>query len=169
MFIVWGIFLNFGGLIIRKKIYIMIRVSKQFNFEAAHALLGYDGKCKNIHGHSYKMFVTIKGEPINDPNNVKNGMVLDFGDLKRIVKNNIVDVYDHALIVNKRTDLTGLNFSNEMFERFFVTDYQPTCENMVAKFAEIIQRELPEGIMLFSVRLYETETSFAEWYADDQI
>ena len=52
----------------------MIRITKKFDFEAGHALFGYDGKCKNLHGHSYKLYVTVIGEPINNPNSVKNGM-----------------------------------------------------------------------------------------------
>jgi len=63
-----------------------IRITKQFTFETAHALYGYDGKCRNIHGHSYKLDVTVIGEPITDMDNVKCGMVIDFGDLKHIVK-----------------------------------------------------------------------------------
>ncbi len=146
----------------------MIRVSKQFNFEAAHALWNYDGKCKNIHGHTYKLFVTVKGKVLNDENSVKNGMLIDFGDLKKIVKTNIVDVYDHALIINQKADFNITENENQMFERFIKTPYQPTCENMTKDFAKIIQKELPENVKLHSVRLYETETSFAEWFADDQ-
>ena len=59
-----------------------IRITKQFSFEAGHALYGYDGKCKNLHGHSYHLFVTVIGVPITDTANVKFGMVIDFGDLK---------------------------------------------------------------------------------------
>ena len=62
-----------------------IRITKKFDFEAGHALFGYDGKCKNIHGHSYKLFVTVIGEPINDSSHIKNGMVIEFGDLKTIL------------------------------------------------------------------------------------
>ena len=68
-----------------------IRITKEFTFETAHALYGYDGKCKNIHGHSYKLAVTVIGTPITDPTNVKMGMVIDFGDLKSIVKEEVVD------------------------------------------------------------------------------
>ena len=68
----------------------IIRITKQFNFEAGHALYGYDGKCKNVHGHSYKLSVTVSGEPITDNTNVKFGMVIDFSDLKKIVKEEIV-------------------------------------------------------------------------------
>ena len=59
-----------------------IRITKQFSFEAGHALYGYDGKCKNVHGHSYQLYVTVIGTPISDTTNVKYGMVIDFGDLK---------------------------------------------------------------------------------------
>ncbi len=144
-----------------------IRVSKQFNFEAAHALWNYNGKCKNIHGHTYKLFVSVIGSPITNEKDVKNGMVIDFGDLKRIVKTNIVDVFDHAVIINKKAPYQNFINTPEMFERFITTDYQPTCENMVAHFAEIISKELPSDVRLFSIKLYETETSYAEWYASD--
>jgi 6-pyruvoyltetrahydropterin/6-carboxytetrahydropterin synthase len=146
----------------------MIRVSKQFNFEAAHALWNYDGKCKNIHGHTYKLFVTVAGKAIDEPGTPKNGMVIDFGDLKKIVKTHIVDVYDHALILNKKASFKRLDINKQMFERYIQTEYQPTCENMVRNFALIIKRRLPKTVKLHSVRLYETETSYAEWYADDQ-
>ena len=63
-----------------------IRVTKSFGFETGHALYGYDGLCKNVHGHSYKLYVTVIGSPIDDQNHVKNGMVIDFKDLKTIVK-----------------------------------------------------------------------------------
>ena len=80
-----------------------IRITKSFNFETAHALYGYDGKCKNIHGHSYKLYVTVIGIPISEPNHVKYGMVIDFGDLKKIVREEVVDVFDHATIFNKNS------------------------------------------------------------------
>ena len=80
----------------------LIRVTKEFNFEIAHALWNYDGPCANIHGHSDKMFVTIIGEPITNDKNPKNGMVIDFGDLKRKLKQEIINPLDHAMILNKK-------------------------------------------------------------------
>ena len=62
-----------------------IRVTKEFSFEMAHMLEGYDGPCSEIHGHSYRLFVTVAGTPCSDPQNPKYGMVIDFGVLKRIV------------------------------------------------------------------------------------
>ena len=75
-----------------------IRITKHFDFESAHALYGYDGKCKNIHGHSYHIYVTVIGTPIEDDKHPKNGMVMDFGDLKVIVKREIVSKFDHAVV-----------------------------------------------------------------------
>lgn len=144
-----------------------IRVTKEFKFEMAHALWNYDGACKNIHGHSYKLFVTVIGEPINDISKPKNGMVIDFGDLKRIVNSSIVDKFDHAVVFSSNADTKDLPLSNQMFEKYEVLDFQPTCELMVADFAERIKPMLPTNIKLFSLKLHETATSYAEWFASD--
>jgi len=144
-----------------------VRVTKEFDFEMAHALWGYDGLCKNLHGHSYKLYVTVIGTPIADVNDKKLGMVIDFGDLKRIVKPMIVDTLDHSVVLNKNAPTDGFVTARPMFDRIHLLDYQPTCENMVIDFANRIKKELPEGVNLFSIKLYETATSFAEWYAMD--
>ena len=80
-----------------------IRITKQFSFETGHALFGYYGKCRNVHGHSYKLSVTVIGQPITEVGAVKLGMVIDFSDLKKIVKEEVVDVFDHATVFNKNT------------------------------------------------------------------
>lgn len=145
-----------------------IRITKQFTFETGHALYGYDGKCKNVHGHSYKLSVTVIGTPITDTGNVKYGMVIDFGDLKKIVREEIVDVFDHATVFNKNTPHVELAQELKSREHHVIlVDYQPTSENMVIDFAQKIKKRLPEGITLFSLKLQETETSFAEWYQSD--
>ena len=77
----------------------VIRLTKEFSFEAAHALDGYDGPCREIHGHSYRLFVTVKGTPAENAADPKCGMVLDFGVLKRIVGEEIVSRFDHALVL----------------------------------------------------------------------
>ncbi|WP_081208275.1 6-pyruvoyl trahydropterin synthase family protein [Salegentibacter sediminis] len=147
-----------------------IRITKQFNFETGHALYGYDGKCRNVHGHSYKLNVTVIGEPITDQSDVKFGMVIDFGDLKKIVKSEIVDKFDHATVFNKNTP--HIELAQELKNRdhhVILVDYQPTSENMVIDFAKKIKKHLPGHIQLHSLKLQETESSFAEWYASDQI
>ena len=147
-----------------------IRITKQFTFETGHALFGYDGKCRNVHGHSYKLSVSVIGSPITDTSNVKYGMVIDFGDLKKIVKEEIVDIFDHATVFNKNTPHVEL--AKELADRghhVILVDYQPTSENMVIDFAEKIKSRLPIDIKLFSLRLQETESSYAEWYQSDNI
>lgn len=145
-----------------------IRITKQFGFETAHALHGYDGKCKNIHGHSYKLDVTVMGTPISDASNPKYGMVIDFGDLKKIVKEEIVDVFDHATIFNQNTPHSEIaEYLSKLGHHILSVDYQPTTENMVIDFADKIKRRLPEHLELYSIKLRETESSFAEWYASD--
>jgi len=146
-----------------------IRVTKKFDFETGHALYGYDGKCKNVHGHSYKLSVTVIGTPINDTSNVKYGMVIDFGDLKKIVLSEIVDKFDHAAIFNRNTPHVEL--ANELEKRghhVILVDYQPTSEMMLIDFANKIKNRLPENIKLHSLKLQETGTSHAEWFEGDQ-
>ncbi len=145
-----------------------IRITKQFSFETGHALYGYDGKCRNVHGHSYKLSVTVIGTPISDTSNVKFGMVIDFGDLKKIVKEEIVNIFDHATVFNKNTP--HIELAKELQDRdhnVLLVDYQPTSEMMVIDFAKKIKSRLPDNIKLHSLRLRETDTSFAEWYASD--
>ncbi len=145
-----------------------IRITKQFSFETGHALYGYDGKCKNVHGHSYKLSVTVSGKPILDASHVKFGMVIDFGDLKKIVKEEIVDQFDHATVFNQNTPHVEL--ANELKNRghhVILVDYQPTSENMVTDFAARIKNRLPHDVELHSLKLQETESSFVEWYASD--
>ncbi|WP_373017193.1 6-pyruvoyl tetrahydropterin synthase family protein [Muriicola sp.] len=145
-----------------------IRVTKEFSFETGHALYGYDGKCRNVHGHSYKLAVTVIGTPIAEEGAVKLGMVIDFGDLKKIVREEVVDPFDHATIFNKNTP--HLELARELKSRghkVILADYQPTSENMVIDIASRIKSRLPENIQLHSLKLRETETAYAEWYMED--
>jgi len=144
-----------------------VRVSKEFHFEMAHALWHYDGLCRHIHGHSYKLQISIIGEPISESSNPKLGMVMDFGDLKALVKGPIVDYFDHALVINREAKNHLPEKPNEMYDKVHLVDFQPTCENLVIYIAEKVQSLLPSGIDLYCVKLYETATSYAEWYASD--
>jgi 6-pyruvoyltetrahydropterin/6-carboxytetrahydropterin synthase len=145
-----------------------IRISKEFNFDMAHALLGYDGLCKNIHGHSYTLVVTVIGTPVQDDTSPKNGMLIDFKDLKNIIKQQIIDKFDHALVLNSESppDLVEMLVKN--YDKIVLLDYQPTTENMIADMAGRIIALIPGNLKLFSLRLRETPSSYAEWFASDQ-
>ena len=145
-----------------------IRITKRFSFEAGHALYGYDGKCKNLHGHSYKLSVTVIGTPITDKTNPKFGMVIDFTDLKRIVTEEIVNKFDHATIFNKNTPHVKLAKTlKDEGHNVLLVDYQPTTECMVTDFARKITKRLPINLKLHSLKLQETESSYAEWVSTD--
>ena len=143
----------------------MIRITKQFKFEMAHALHGYDGLCKNIHGHSYRLWVTIRGDVRISKGHIKDGMVMDFSVLKKIVKPSLIDKYDHSLVLNANSPHSEIDLS--AFEKVFLLPYQPTSENLVSDFALEIKRQLPKGIELYKVVLSETVNSFAEWNCED--
>ena len=143
----------------------VVRITKEFKFEMAHALYGYDGLCANIHGHSYKLWVTVKGEVKNENGHTKDGMLMDFTDLKSIVKPEIVDKYDHSLVLNANTPHADLDLS--AFNKVYYLNYQPTSENLVLDFANFIKEQLPDGVVLLKVVLSETASSFAEWNLED--
>ncbi len=147
----------------------MITITKIFHYEMAHALHRYDGACANIHGHSYRLEVTVTGPVITDPANPKCGMIMDFGDLKHIVNTSVLNKFDHALVLNAavKNDVETWRAASlqTLFGNIIFVDYQPTNENLLQDFAEKIQAELPENIVLLKLRMYETNASFAEWTA----
>jgi 6-pyruvoyltetrahydropterin/6-carboxytetrahydropterin synthase len=132
-----------------------ITVVKEFTFEASHYLPDHPGKCKNLHGHTYKLQVGVKGEV--DP---KTGMVVDFGRLKELVDSIIVEKLDHY-------HLNSLSFIHSDLQDF--PSRLPTAEQMVKWIVLTLNSYFLdewEGLVLLSfVRLYETPTSYAEWRA----
>jgi 6-pyruvoyltetrahydropterin/6-carboxytetrahydropterin synthase len=145
----------------------IVRLTKEFKFEMAHALKGYDGPCRNIHGHSYELVVTIAGQPIAEINSPKLGMVMDFGQLKNIVRQEIVSEFDHALVLNRDSSNEYFVHMTELFGKLILVDYQPTSENLLIDYAARIKAKLPRDVKLISMQLRETVTSYAEWFAAD--
>ena len=133
----------------------------------AHALWNYNGACRNIHGHSYKLYVTFIGSPVQDTNNPKNGMVMDFMDIKKIVKSIISEEFDHALVISKDAFNNNAMLADQMFDKLKLTDFQPTVENLLIYLADKLNHDMPGDIKLHSLKLQETDTSYAEWFAAD--
>ena len=146
-----------------------IRVTKVFTFDMAHALFGYDGPCKNIHGHTYRLSVTLIGEQVQEENNPKQGMVIDFTDFKKIVKENVIDVFDHTLVLKADTPHAKIQGLTDNFERVIYSDYQPSCENLLLDMVDRINTNLPYSISIHNVKLEETPTSYAEWFREDNV
>jgi 6-pyruvoyltetrahydropterin/6-carboxytetrahydropterin synthase len=145
----------------------VIRLTRVFHFDMAHVLLNYSGKCKNIHGHTYRLEVTVKGVPCNEENSPKKGMLIDFSDFKNLIQNEIMDVWDHALMIHQKSDPVLLSALKNNYEKIITVSFQPTTENMICELAVLIKKILPSDLQLFSLRLHETEKSFAEWHASE--
>lgn len=141
------------------------RITKVFSFEMAHSLWNHSGKCKNIHGHSYKLFVCLNGQIRNSTKHPEDGMIIDFGKLKSLVEKFIINEFDHALVINSKSTEEDTNILNlSKLNNVKYVDFQPTSENLINHFAEILKKQLPENIYLYSLKLQETETSFVEWF-----
>ncbi len=144
-----------------------IRVTKEFDFEAAHALDGYVGKCQDIHGHNYHLKLTFLGEPVKDKRLSTSGMVIDFGEIKDFLNQKIKPLFDHRLILRNDSRFLGLEKKNE---RIRYVDYQPTTENMLLEIVEIVSDgfEKNNNAVLCSAFLRETPSSYVEWHKEDQ-
>ncbi len=141
----------------------VIRVTKIFTYDSAHALLNHDGLCKNIHGHTYRLSVTITGAPLNKKNDPKDGMVMDFSDLKKIVHAVILDEWDHSLILKQDSPLT--HELSVAFKKTVIVPFQPTCENMLIEIRNRLLPEIDDNFKkLTALKLEETTTSYAEWH-----
>lgn len=142
----------------------MLTLTRRFTFEMAHALSGYDGACRHIHGHSYKLFVTVEGSASTNSDDPKLGMVIDFTDLKKVINTQVIDRFDHALVLLDRSvDDSLARSAQEQWGKIVLTPFQPTCENLVVHFARCIEINLPQGVTLNEIRLYETENSYVTY------
>lgn len=144
-----------------------IHVTKRFAFEMSHALPAHEGLCKNIHGHSYKLHVTVSGKPQRDPQSPADGMVMDFSQLKTIVREHILDVYDHTLVLGEQDKTRFQNIAEST--RVLYVPFSPTCEMLLIHFCNIIAHHLPGQVKLCNVKLEETETSCAEWWSTENL
>jgi len=145
-----------------------ILITKKLDLDMAHALDNYNGKCRFIHGHTFHFSVTLKGSILNDDSDPKNGMVMDFGELKAILKEEIADHFDHSLILKDTSPYAIITKIST--ERINLLPFQPTCENLLLHFIEKVRNRLPENIVLHSATLQETPSNIAEWqYAESLV
>ena len=142
----------------------MLRVTKIFRFETAHAIFGYAGSCRNIHGHSYVLHVTVQSsDPAPDDYLPAPGFVIDFKDLKAAVKLAVVDRFDHCIILSEA--YLQAHPELRMLPNLEVWPVEPTAENILLHIKSKLQAALPDGVQLHQLKLYETADSYAEWDA----
>lgn len=133
----------------------------------AHALYGHDGPCRNIHGHTYHLYVSIIGIPQTEINHPKNGMVIDFTELKDLVKKEVTNHFDHALVLNGNSPHKNIEILHQQFDKIILVPFQPTCENLLIEIKNRLIPFLSGEQQLISLRLEETPTSYAEWHLSD--
>lgn len=139
-----------------------VSVCKIFTFDAAHQLIGHKGKCSNLHGHTYKLEVVLKGVPSVEEGQSDEGFVVDFSDIKAIVKQLVVDRLDHAfLAMGNEPVLETLMATGS---KVALLSFRTTAENMSAYIAYELKRA---SLPVYSVKLWETPTSWAEVLASD--
>ncbi|ADR22708.1 6-carboxytetrahydropterin synthase QueD [Marivirga tractuosa] len=134
----------------------MISITKEFSFETAHRISNHPASCKHIHGHSYRLFVTVSADEIQE-----NDMIIDFKELKQIINEKVIKTFDHALVLKRNDENTKL--AQNIDSNIFWMEFEPTVERLLDYIRKQIQNSLAEPVFLKKLKLYETATSFGEW------
>jgi 6-pyruvoyltetrahydropterin/6-carboxytetrahydropterin synthase len=134
----------------------MLSITKIFSFEAAHRISNYQGACSQIHGHSYKLQITVSAEMPGE-----NDMILDFKILKELVQNHVLSYWDHSLMLKENTE--NRQFLNSYPGKIYWMTSEPTAERMLLHISQKLTPTLPDHVDLEEIVLFETETSFAKW------
>jgi 6-pyruvoyltetrahydropterin/6-carboxytetrahydropterin synthase len=137
----------------------MLTINKIFHFEAAHAIAGYPGLCRHIHGHRYELHVGVTTHQLAD------GMIIDLKLLKKLVNELVIDKFDHALIVSEAGAEKNKMVSSAADQRLIVLKSEPTVEYLILEIKSRIEQNIPANIRLMKLKLYETRDSYAEWNA----
>lgn len=143
-----------------------MEITTRLEFDAGHRIPHHKSQCRNLHGHRYVIEITLSGDIISQEKTSENGMVMDFSDVKRIARESVVDIWDHAFLVFEN-DQVVLDFLNALPDHKTVVFKEiPTAENMATEAFRILQDQYQDTygnhLRLMRVRLYETPNSWAD-------
>jgi 6-pyruvoyltetrahydropterin/6-carboxytetrahydropterin synthase len=143
-----------------------MQITTRLEFDAGHRIPDHKSQCRNLHGHRYALEITLSGDIIHQNEISENGMVMDFSDVKKIARECVVDVWDHAFLVFKE-DKAVLNFLNSLpNHKTVIFPSVPTAENMASEAFKILKSQYKDTygnhLKLERVRLYETPNSWAD-------
>jgi 6-pyruvoyltetrahydropterin/6-carboxytetrahydropterin synthase len=143
-----------------------MQITTRLEFDAGHRIPDHKSQCRNLHGHRYALEITLSGDIINQNEISENGMVMDFSDVKKIARESVVDVWDHAFLVFKE-DKVVLDFLNALpNHKTVIFSSVPTAENMASEAFRILKSQYKDTygnhLKLERVRLYETPNSWAD-------
>lgn len=144
----------------------IVSITRRLEFDAGHRIPNHDGQCKHLHGHRYAIEVTLTGEIADHPGKADDGMVLDFGDIKRLTNQHVVELWDHAFLVAKE-DKVLVSFLNSLpNHKTVIMEHVPTVENLAntafAILQPIFQKTFGGHLVLTTLRLYETPNCWAD-------
>ncbi len=143
-----------------------ISITRRLEFDSGHRIPNHDGQCRHLHGHRYAIEVTLTGEVADHPGRADDGMVLDFGDIKRLTNQYVVDLWDHAFLVAKEDEGLVAFLATLPNHKTVVMEHVPTVENLAnAAFAilqPVFSKTFGGRLELSAVRLYETPNCWAD-------
>ncbi len=145
----------------------MIKITKCIEWDMGHRVPNHNSKCRNLHGHRYRLEVTLNGDLIEIPGNSSEGMVMDFGDIKKVIMENIHDVLDHAFMFYENDSIL-YEFFNQQHRGDFKAisvPFIPTAENISGWCYRALVSHLPNRLQIDKLRLYETPNSWADFIA----
>lgn len=142
----------------------MITLTKIFHFELAHAIYGYAGACKNLHGHSYELHVTISSLKNNKDYLPAPGFIIDFKEIKKLVQTAIIENFDHKVLLSSQFLQEHPMYLAQ--ENLVTLNVEPTAENMLIFIKKTLNKKFPDTIKLVRLKLFETKDSYAEWIND---
>jgi 6-pyruvoyltetrahydropterin/6-carboxytetrahydropterin synthase len=143
-----------------------ISITRRLEFDSGHRIPNHDGQCKHLHGHRYAIEVTLTGEVADHPGKADDGMVLDFGDIKRLTNQYVVEPWDHAFLVAKEDEGLVAFLATLPNHKTVVMEHVPTVENLAnAAFAilqPVFSKSFGGRLELSALRLYETPNCWAD-------
>ena len=139
----------------------MLSITKIFHFEMAHAIYGYAGTCKNIHGHSYKLHVTLSAAKNETDYIPAPGFLADFKDIKKWVQASVIEKFDHCLLLS--ADFITTNPTISSLKNLVIFEAEPTAENLLIHIRLMLVNIFPDNLKLIHLKLFETKDSYAEW------
>lgn len=148
-----------------------MRISKQIEWDMGHRITNHKSKCRNVHGHRYKAQICIEGNIVNTKNAPDEGMVLDFSDLKKLATKFIHNVLDHGFMVWDKDKMLIEFFKKNSDQKYIAVPFVPTAEKIsewiFIQLVNHVKDKYGTGIKLYSVKLWETPTSFVEYTQSD--
>lgn len=143
-----------------------MQITTRLEFDAGHRIPDHKSQCRNLHGHRYAIEITLSGDIIQQEHASENGMVMDFSDVKKIARETVVDVWDHAFIVYQH-DKAVLDFLNTLpNHKTVIFPTIPTAENMASEAFRLLKAQYKDvygnHLTLERVRLYETPNSWTD-------